>query len=110
MKMWRCSVCGYVHFGDLPPEKCPKCGAPAEKFGEVETEKANLIERSAISNALHMELYTLLAKVTEIGAKGEADNLDPGCVGIFKKAQAEAQVICRMIMAEIQAHIGKGKW
>ena len=110
MKMWRCSVCGYVHLGDTAPEKCPKCGAPAEKFAEIEPDKAKLIERSALSNALHMELYTLLAKVAEVGAKGEADNLDPGCVGIFKKAQAEAQVLRRMIMAEIQTHIGKGKW
>lgn len=34
MKSWRCSVCGYVHVGDMPPEKCPKCGAPREKFIE----------------------------------------------------------------------------
>ena len=27
-----CSVCGYVHEGDTPPEKCPQCGVPAEKF------------------------------------------------------------------------------
>ena len=27
-----CSVCGYVHEGDTPPEKCPVCKAPAEKF------------------------------------------------------------------------------
>ncbi len=27
-----CSVCGYVHESDSAPEKCPVCGAPAEKF------------------------------------------------------------------------------
>lgn len=27
-----CSVCGYVYEGDKAPEKCPVCGAPAEKF------------------------------------------------------------------------------
>ena len=27
-----CQVCGYVHEGDAAPEKCPQCGAPAEKF------------------------------------------------------------------------------
>ncbi len=27
-----CSVCGYVYEGDAAPEKCPVCGAPAEKF------------------------------------------------------------------------------
>lgn len=34
MKKYVCSVCGYVHEGDTPPEKCPQCGAPAEKFKE----------------------------------------------------------------------------
>ncbi len=30
-----CSVCGYVHEGDQPPEECPVCHAPAEKFTEM---------------------------------------------------------------------------
>jgi len=29
---WRCSNCGYVHRGPVPPESCPICGAPAEDF------------------------------------------------------------------------------
>lgn len=29
---WACTVCGYVHTGAEPPEKCPYCGAPREKF------------------------------------------------------------------------------
>ena len=31
---WVCSVCGYVHKGDNPPEKCPLCGVPAERFNK----------------------------------------------------------------------------
>ncbi len=27
-----CPVCGYTYMGDEPPEKCPVCGAPGEKF------------------------------------------------------------------------------
>ena len=34
MKKFVCTVCGYVHMGDEPPEKCPVCGAPASKFIE----------------------------------------------------------------------------
>ncbi|MFA5312313.1 MAG: ferredoxin-thioredoxin reductase catalytic domain-containing protein [Methanomassiliicoccales archaeon] len=26
-KMWRCSVCGDIHYGNRPPETCPTCGA-----------------------------------------------------------------------------------
>ena len=42
MKKWVCSVCGYVHEGDTPPEKCPVCKQPAEKFNLVEEEKKNI--------------------------------------------------------------------
>ena len=34
MKKFICSVCGYVHEGDAPPEKCPQCHVPADKFYE----------------------------------------------------------------------------
>lgn len=34
MAKYVCSVCGYVHEGDNPPEKCPQCKAPASKFVE----------------------------------------------------------------------------
>ena len=36
MAEWVCSVCGYVHEGDNPPEQCPQCKAPAEKFNKQE--------------------------------------------------------------------------
>ena len=29
---WVCSVCGYVHYGDNPPEICPLCGVKKEMF------------------------------------------------------------------------------
>ena len=32
MAKWVCPVCGYVHEGDTPPEKCPICNVPGEKF------------------------------------------------------------------------------
>ena len=39
MKKWVCPVCGYVHEGDVPPEKCPLCNAPGSKFTEMKGEK-----------------------------------------------------------------------
>lgn len=33
---WVCDICGYVHDGDEPPEVCPVCGAPKDKFSKVE--------------------------------------------------------------------------
>ena len=33
-----CTVCGYIHEGSEPPEKCPICAAPASKFNEMNSE------------------------------------------------------------------------
>ena len=38
MKKWVCPVCGYVHEGDVPPEKCPQCGVAGSKFTEQKAE------------------------------------------------------------------------
>ncbi|SCI75312.1 NADH peroxidase [uncultured Clostridium sp.] len=38
MKKYICTVCGYVHEGDAPPEVCPICKAPASKFEEMNGE------------------------------------------------------------------------
>jgi succinate dehydrogenase/fumarate reductase flavoprotein subunit/rubredoxin len=32
MKKWKCTVCGYIHEGEEPPENCPRCGSPKEVF------------------------------------------------------------------------------
>ena len=33
-KTFVCSICGYEHVGDAPPEACPVCGQPATVFKE----------------------------------------------------------------------------
>ena len=51
-KKWICTICGYVHEGDTPPEKCPQCKQPAEKFKEVqEDEKLNFVAEHVIGVA-----------------------------------------------------------
>lgn len=36
---WICTICGYVHEGEQPPEECPVCKAPANKFKPYEREE-----------------------------------------------------------------------
>jgi rubrerythrin len=43
MAKWICTVCGYVHEGEQPPEKCPVCKQPAEKFKKAEEAPAKNI-------------------------------------------------------------------
>ncbi len=36
MKRWQCTVCGYIHEGDEPPEVCPICDAGPDEFELIE--------------------------------------------------------------------------
>ncbi len=33
--VWRCRICGHVHYGDDPPEECPYCFLPKSVFKKV---------------------------------------------------------------------------
>lgn len=107
---WRCTVCNYIHDGDSPPDVCPICGAPKEKFVKVEADESNLIERSRMTNELHMELATTARHLVELAEVGIEDDLDPGCVRIFKRAKEWGSDLAKAAMAEIKVHVGKGKW
>ena len=49
MKKWRCTVCGYIHEGPTPPEKCPVCGAPSSAFVEEASEPAKAVSANPVS-------------------------------------------------------------
>ena len=58
MKKFVCPVCGYVHEGDTPPEKCPQCGVPGSKFKEMKEDSLNYACEHVIG----------------VGAKGKVDD------------------------------------
>ncbi|MEM2377489.1 MAG: rubrerythrin family protein, partial [Candidatus Korarchaeum sp.] len=31
-KVWICQVCGHTYVGEVPPERCPVCQAPRERY------------------------------------------------------------------------------
>ncbi|MFC1489351.1 rubredoxin-like domain-containing protein [Thermodesulfobacteriota bacterium] len=48
MKRWECTVCGYIHEGDEPPQKCPVCGADKSMFVLLEPEQEAREETDSI--------------------------------------------------------------
>jgi rubredoxin len=108
--MWKCGVCGYIHDGEGAPEKCPKCGAPKDKFEALAEDALNLIDRSRYTNQLLAALMDLGDQLEDLAFEGIEDNLDPGCMGVFKYVQKAAVEMKQMAKAEIQTHISKGKW
>lgn len=54
MKQFKCVVCGFIHRGSEPPERCPVCKASSEKFIEVEAEEqaaSSPADKKAVSTA-----------------------------------------------------------
>ncbi|MCK5129542.1 MAG: rubredoxin [Clostridiales bacterium] len=109
-KLFKCSACGYVHEGEDAPDKCPKCGAPKEKFNQLDEEATNKVYTADRTNDIHMELINLATKIQKLAEEGIEINLDPPCVGVFNNAKDEAWVIKQRSKAELAGHVGKGKW
>lgn len=103
-------VCGYIHDGDEAPARCPKCGAPAERFTRLDDAAANLVEQSRRTNMYHARLVSLAREIEGICKAGIEDNLDPGCVDVFKKTLAASYDMMKLSMTEMQGHAAKGKW
>lgn len=108
--LWKCTVCGFIHQGDNPPEFCPKCGSPAEKFIKLSDEDAHKILMSDRTNDIHMKIVDLAMKIQALADEGIQINLDPPCLALFQKAKAEAVILKQRSKAEIAGHVGKGKW
>ncbi len=108
--MWQCGVCNFIHQGDDAPDKCPKCGAPKEKFSALAEDRVRLIQRSRLGNDLLMELSGLMDAIEELAEVGIEDDLDPGCVKLYKECKDFAVFARQSLKAEIQTHMSKGKW
>ncbi len=39
-EVWLCKACGFVYIGDVPPERCPVCRVPADRFEKTEGRRA----------------------------------------------------------------------
>ncbi len=108
--LWKCTVCGYIHDGPEAPEKCPKCGAPKDKFTALPEEDAKKILSSERTNDIHMAIIKLAEKIKDLAKEGIEINLDPPCVSLFKQALEESVVIKQRSKAEIAGHVSRGKW
>lgn len=108
--LWRCSVCGFLHYGDDAPDSCPKCDAPKDKFEKLTDEDAEKIFKSDRTNDIHMEIVSLAMRIKDLAKEGIELDLDPPCLELFKRAHKEAWIIKQRSKAEVESHMKKGKW
>ena len=78
MAKWICPVCGYVHEGDEPPEKCPQCKVPGSKFKKAD-------ESAAVSWACEHEVGIAKAITDSEIVQGLKENFEGECseVGMY---------------------------
>jgi len=68
MRKWECTVCGYVHEGDEPPDECPVCSADKSMFVEITGDDAakEQMATAAQSSVKPTSLTRLYRKVPEL--------------------------------------------
>lgn len=75
MQKWKCTVCGYIHTGDQPPDMCPVCGADKSKFIVAEAEENNTPEKETVKEQktsdpkASEDRRTIEEKITDLGRK-----------------------------------------
>jgi len=74
MKKFVCSICGYIHEGNEPPEKCTQCNAPKEKFIEKKDDVLQWADEHRIGVAKDIDAEVLeglkanfMGECTEVG-------------------------------------------
>jgi|SRR6056297_334203 len=108
--MYKCKNCGYVHWLENLPEKCPKCFSKKEVFQLLSEEESSKIEESLLTNELLIEMIDTLNKLLDISEEGLEDNLDEGCKKIFSSIYKQSIEHIQEIKAEIETHIKNNKW
>lgn len=83
MKRWVCVICNYVHEGDDPPDRCPVCNAPREKF-------------RLLDDGEEVGAAPALAEVDSVeGARDRARELLRGICGVYPHCDGRDDRICQ---------------
>ena len=107
---WKCSVCNLLWHADSPPQICPKCGSPKDKYQPLSADQWQLIERSRRTNDLHTQLLCLIPQLKQLAKDGIEDDLDARCVALFQQVLDEVTFWENSSRAELNGHVNRGKW
>ena len=62
MEKWKCSVCGYIHEGPMPPDfKCPICQHGADKFVKMDETEAVPVQNRYAGTKTEKNLWEAFA-------------------------------------------------
>lgn len=69
MGKWECTVCGYIHEGEEPPDECPVCSADKSMFVEIKEDSQSadqVLETSTQPDTKLSLSASLYAKVSDL--------------------------------------------
>lgn len=69
MRKWECTVCGYIHEGDEPPDECPVCSADKSMFVEIFEQTPSVEPAPSVSATTSSTQPSLLAKVYDFASE-----------------------------------------
>jgi nitrite reductase (NADH) large subunit len=75
-KAWICVICGYIHYGDEPPDECPMCGAAREEFAPYVEE----VTQAAATNRRYVVIGAGVAGVSAAEALRKTDPAGEICL------------------------------
>ncbi|MGL4382844.1 MAG: rubredoxin-like domain-containing protein [Bacilli bacterium] len=110
MSLYKCSVCNYIEELDELTQPCLKCGALPASRKQLDEAQTELIYNSDRTNDINMEIISLCAQIIDLCDEGVDIALDPTCIKGFIQTNDRAWEIKQLLKAEIESHIGKGKW
>ncbi len=110
MKIWRCEVCGYLHEGEEPPDFCPKCGAPKDKFVLLDEEEAQMMVDARDTKEKYRLILERLDHINQLAHEGIELDLDEGCNKIFNQTVQSIEDIRKMIKEELAGHAQECIW
>ncbi len=100
MKIWRCSICGYIHRGDAPPSRCPVCNAGASKFIEVD-------ESSISAKQFEMKKTGAKSSKPDSGKMKREKNQSKSVkdAGLFSKSEGKAAAFDKIKDLLVKHHL-----
>ena len=60
--MFKCAKCGYIHWVDELPDRCPSCGGTSDAFARLSDDAAAAVEESLFENEVLVDVVVEAAK------------------------------------------------
>lgn len=106
--MFKCAKCGYIHWVDELPDRCPSCGGTSDAFARLSDDAAAAVEESLFENEVLVDTLSSLNNIIE-NISGILEE-DPDVSAVFQSTYKNSVEMAQTIKAEIENRVKNGLW